>query len=293
MNKLILGFFLLVTHTSVMAEWIKIAETDATNIYIDTKSIGKIEDYITMWGLYDYKSPMQTNSNTPTYLSTKVLDKYDCKGNRTMALAINSFIGSMGSGEVSFSHTYKDAEWSYPSPGSNGASILDYACGKNENLPKVNGLKENISNEIISSEFKSYPINTIYKGITATLILDTREARNFRTRLKEAINQPVDFAGEFILARWGCGMGCVDGAAVSRKTGKVVFLPTTVCCWYGEEDKLQYQLNSSLLIANGSLNEGEEYGQFFYKFNGQEFKMIHKIPIDKEMHISRTNDLAR
>lgn len=287
MNKLILGLLLLVSSTNVMAEWTTVGSSDAKVFYTNSKSIRKVGDHIRMWSLTDNKTPEQIGS-LPSHLSTKDLYEYDCNGERMMRLSTSLYSGSMGSGEVIFSNTVKDPEWLYLQPESMGASQLDYACGKNENLPKIN-----VSKEIISLDFNSYPINTIYKGIAVPLRLDTPEVRNFRTRLKEAINQPADFAGEFVLDRWGCGMGCVYGAAVSRKTGKVVFLPTTVCCWYGEEEKLQYQLNSSLLIANGSLNEGEEYGQFFYKFNGQEFKMIHKISIDKEIHISRTNDLAR
>lgn len=138
--------------------------------------------------------------------------------------------------------------------------------------------------------FKNYPINTVYNGKIAPVILNTSDKKNYRTRLRASVTMPVDFAGEYVFVRWGCGMGCVDGAVVSHKTGHVVFLPASVCCWFGEEDLLQFQLDSRLLIANGSLNEGEEYGKFFYEFNGREFNLIHTQLLDREEAISKTNE---
>lgn len=142
-------------------------------------------------------------------------------------------------------------------------------------------------------DFKDYPVNTVYTGKTAKVILDTPEAKGFRTRLRYAANLSADFAGEYVLAVIGCGADCVFSAAVSRKTGRVVFLPGTVCCWYGEEDdKLQYRLNSRLLIASGNINEGQ-YGRFYYVFDGRKFTLVRKVLIDKAPHLQRAGEKMR
>ncbi len=142
----------------------------------------------------------------------------------------------------------------------------------------------------LATDFKSYPINTVYNGKIAQVILNTADKKRYRTRLRAAATMPADFSGEYVFVRWECGMRCIDGAVVSHKTGHVVFLPANVCCWFGEEDLLQFQLDSSLLIANGSLNEGVEYGKFFYEFNGREFKLIHTQLLDREEAISKSNE---
>ena len=142
----------------------------------------------------------------------------------------------------------------------------------------------------LATDFKSYPINTVYNGKIAQVILNTADKKRYRTRLRAAATMPADFSGEYVFVRWECGMRCIDGAVVSHKTGHVVFLPANVCCWFGEEDLLQFQLDSSLLIANGSLNEGVEYGKFFYEFNGREFKLIHTQLLDREEAILKSNE---
>ena len=48
-----------------------------------------------------------------------------------------------------------------------------------------------------------------------------RRANEFRTRLKDAAGGGVNFAGGFIIANWGCGTGCGQGAVIDAITGKV------------------------------------------------------------------------
>jgi hypothetical protein len=46
--------------------------------------------------------------------------------------------------------------------------------------------------------FKDYPVDRIYNGENAPLIL-TKDDRTFRTRLKEAAQKKPNFAGHYIL----------------------------------------------------------------------------------------------
>lgn len=50
-----------------------------------------------------------------------------------------------------------------------------------------------------------------------------KDARLFRTNLRNAAKDGVNFAGNYALTYWGCGSSCGVGAIVDLKTGKVFF----------------------------------------------------------------------
>ncbi|RFB90342.1 hypothetical protein B5K11_20015 [Rhizobium leguminosarum bv. trifolii] len=126
-------------------------------------------------------------------------------------------------------------------------------------------------------QFKDYPAK-IYSGHHAQVQLETPEAQNFKTRLREGAKQPVNFAGNQILVEWGCGSTCVSGAVINAQTGKVVFLPHTICCW-GETDSPFYiKPNSRLIVFGGMLDEQEPAGAHFFEFDGVEFKPLQEQP---------------
>jgi hypothetical protein len=101
-----------------------------------------------------------------------------------------------------------------------------------------------------------FPAGAAHAGPPAPLDESSADARMFRTRLREALARPADFAGEYVIALWGCGSGCLSGAAVNRSTGKAVFLPGTVCCWDGPELPLRYRLDSRVLVIDGVVTDG-------------------------------------
>lgn len=75
-------------------------------------------------------------------------------------------------------------------------------------------------------QFDDYPAKGTFTGSNpAKVMLDTREARNFRTTLREFADKPADFSGHYVLAHWGCGMACAEGAVIDQRTGRVVFTP--------------------------------------------------------------------
>ena len=92
--------------------------------------------------------------------------------------------------------------------------------------------------------------------------------------LREFARRPADFAGHFVLASWGCGASCVLTAAIDKQTGKVIWLPFTVCCWAASVSQpLDFRLDSRLLVIHGSRDEAGR-GRYFYVFDGKEFKLI-------------------
>lgn len=127
--------------------------------------------------------------------------------------------------------------------------------------------------------FKEYPVDEIYKEKNAPLVL-TQKDREFRTKLREAANEKPNFAGHYILTTWGCGAECVMGALVDAKTGKVYWLPHTICCWGNDVDDkfnpVEFRLESKLVVFSGLRNEKEgDNGAHFYKFDDGRFTHIY------------------
>ncbi|QLQ33684.1 MAG: hypothetical protein HZT40_21070 [Candidatus Thiothrix singaporensis] len=133
-------------------------------------------------------------------------------------------------------------------------------------------------------KYSQYSVASVYAGKAAPVSLNTKNKRMFRTRLRESTQNPVDFAGEYTVTTWGCGTSCVMGAVVSKKTGNVVWLPGSICCWEGSDDMLQYRKNSRLLVIGGMINEEGVYGSHFYEFTGKKFKRIKTVPLPSSHH---------
>jgi hypothetical protein len=131
-------------------------------------------------------------------------------------------------------------------------------------------------------QFKDFPVKSEYAGKNAPVII-TADGRMYRTRLREAAQEKPNFAGHYILAAWGCGAGCLMGAVIDANTGKVHWLPHTICCWNEIErddgfSPIVFRLNSRLIVFTGLRNERDgDQGAHFYEFDETEFKFIRTI----------------
>ncbi|MQW85981.1 hypothetical protein [Sinorhizobium saheli] len=123
-------------------------------------------------------------------------------------------------------------------------------------------------------KFKDYPAK-IYSGQQAPLRLDTPEARQHRTRLREAANDDINFGGRYVFTQWGAGTGCDTGALIDVKTGGVQFLPFAACNWSGYDRPFEVRSTSRLLVVAGQVGEGGPRGAHFFEFNGKEFKPVY------------------
>lgn len=115
-------------------------------------------------------------------------------------------------------------------------------------------------------------------------------ARSFRTRLTEGLREGVNFAGRYILTGWGCGTGCISGAIIDARTGRVYFPIQLAAMAAGTtddggyiEEPLRYQKNSRLLIITGvpGTPEGRpelSMGEYFYEWRNNRLRLIHSIP---------------
>lgn len=125
-------------------------------------------------------------------------------------------------------------------------------------------------------KFEDYRVTEQYSGTNAKPVLDTQDKRRFRTRIREAAQEKVNFAGHYVLAAWGCGGGCLSSTVIDAKTGKVYLAPFTICCWPVEVEKpIDFRVDSRLVVFTGSRNE---QGQgTYYKFEGDQFTLLQAV----------------
>lgn len=127
--------------------------------------------------------------------------------------------------------------------------------------------------------FTQYAVSVVYKGPNAPVKL-SKDDRAFRTRIRGAAKDKPNFAGEFILAQWGCGAECLTTVVISARTGRVYSVPFSICCWSTDVDAVDFKLNSRLLIFRGMRDESESDGEkdtHYYEFSGGRFRFIRTI----------------
>ncbi|WP_335960089.1 hypothetical protein [Acinetobacter bereziniae] len=96
-------------------------------------------------------------------------------------------------------------------------------------------------------QFRDYPVKSVYTGKTAKLDISDPSANMFRTRLRAALKEKPDFAGEYVTTMWGCGASCRMYSFVNKRTGQLL-----ADGFGGEartEDVIATRANSRLLVT--------------------------------------------
>lgn len=107
----------------------------------------------------------------------------------------------------------------------------------------------------------------------------------FRTNLRNAEKDGINFAGHYILTDWGCGTDCAEVAIIDAKTGNVFFplqlqgISSGMIAWPENTDRLEFRPNSRLVILNGyesaELNKKDPVGGIHYfVWNGRTMRKI-------------------
>ena len=93
MKKLILVLLYITFCFPSHSQWKEVVSNNDFREYLDLNTVKKINQFIYMWSLRDYKNP-QENGN----LSTKYYTKYDCHEMRYEVLSIVVYDVNMGRG---------------------------------------------------------------------------------------------------------------------------------------------------------------------------------------------------
>lgn len=93
--------------------------------------------------------------------------------------------------------------------------------------------------------FADFPAVRVYKGKASPVDLSSHpRARMFRTRLRQTAGERPNFAGEWIVATWGCGTACQMVSLINARTGRVMMLP------FAASRGVAHRATSRLLIVD-------------------------------------------
>jgi hypothetical protein len=120
-------------------------------------------------------------------------------------------------------------------------------------------------------------------------LASNKYARMYRTNLRNAAKEGVNFAGHYVLAWWGCGTGCLEAAIIDARTGKVFFpailqgVGAGFCELPDDVETLDYKPNSRLLVLSGfkggdQNSSNGKCGIYYFEWTGADFKQVRYIP---------------
>ena len=133
--------------------------------------------------------------------------------------------------------------------------------------------------------FTGYAANVAKPGNVKVNLRSHKDARRFRTNLRNAAKGGVNFAGHYVLTTWGCGTNCSQSAIIDARTGRVFFPDELEGAGFGfcelpdGTEPMVYQADSRLLVLNGfkggDLNlENTPCGIYYLEWTGATFKQV-------------------
>ena len=113
-----------------------------------------------------------------------------------------------------------------------------------------------------------------------------KNANMFRTNLRNAAKEGVNFAGHYILTTWGCGTNCSQSAIIDARNGRVFFPRELEGAGFGfcelpdDTEPMVYQARSRLLILSGfkggDLDAADgRCGVYYLQWTGTRFRQVH------------------
>lgn len=130
---------------------------------------------------------------------------------------------------------------------------------------------------------KDYPVKHVYSGRVASHVDRKDDFTNtYRTRFKEALQNPVTFAGEYSKVVWGCGgSGCHVTALINKRTGKALSRSFLVYYEGGDspigEDVLYMNKYSRLLVTYEVDEDTHKRFYNYYLLNNGGLDLINKV----------------
>lgn len=134
--------------------------------------------------------------------------------------------------------------------------------------------------------FTQYPARVEQIKNVKVNLTSHKNAKMFRTNLRNAAKQSVNFAGHYILTTWGCGTNCSDGAIIDARNGRVFFpeqlsgagFGSSFCDLPDDTEGIVYNPNSRLLILSGfkggDLEQNGPCGIYYFEWIGTKFRQV-------------------
>lgn len=135
--------------------------------------------------------------------------------------------------------------------------------------------------------FADWPAAPDRPAAPATPVLASREARRFRTVLRDGAAAGPNFAGHFTLVVWGCGASCTTAAIVDARSGRVSFPPmlrATSAVRVADPavpgpGSLRFRRDSRLLAVLGAPGEDEaKEGVTYLEWTGTTLRLVRFVP---------------
>jgi hypothetical protein len=133
--------------------------------------------------------------------------------------------------------------------------------------------------------FAAYKVKVGSKVSKQPNLATNKNARMYRTNLRNAAKDGVNFAGHFVLATWGCGTSCMESGIIDARTGKVFFpevlqgVGAGFCDLPDETETLDYKPDSRLLILSGFKGGAQNdanpgCGIYYLEWTGTNFRQV-------------------
>ena len=132
--------------------------------------------------------------------------------------------------------------------------------------------------------FADFGVAEVFSGIPAPVDFSShRDARTFRTRLRDGARDGPNFAGQFTVVTWGCGTACTQRSVVDVRSGAVYFAPFALVA-------VSYRLDSRLLIVDPPEEIRAFHGgecppdawlkeSHYYEWTGTQLTLVHTLPV--------------
>jgi hypothetical protein len=124
-NKICLSLLLAISCSPVMADWVKIATSEKSVIYLDSSISPRVGANVTIWLLRDHTSPQ--NDGAGSILSSKDQIEVDCQGRRIRRMYSSDHPLPMGKGPMVHSE-HGPMSWNDAAPKTIVKRIVDIAC---------------------------------------------------------------------------------------------------------------------------------------------------------------------
>ena len=134
--------------------------------------------------------------------------------------------------------------------------------------------------------YEAYPATVFNSATHHAPIFQTKEAYDFRTRLRAASALPANFDGHYRLQTWGCGMGCTFGGIVDLISGATYILPFGVTGDHTNKEgnyvRVEFKNESSLVVFHGQIDQQGVDGDHYYFFDGSFLRPIRTVAYRQE-----------